>query len=121
MIERLTASDHDGALLAANAILRVDPKLPDALQAAQVAKAALYRLYDERLGPRDRVVTVTVPIEDLRFHALDAHSALLLTQVDGSRTIEDIIHSGILPKLDALRILSELFLSGLIGFPHDGV
>jgi hypothetical protein len=37
-----------------------------------------------------------------------------LSQIDGIRTIDDIIHGGILPKLDVLRVLSELYLQGIL-------
>ena len=116
MRDRLAAADHEGAFIAASTLLRIDPELPEALQTTQIAKAALYRIYDERLGSRDRVPTVIVRAEDLRCYPLDARGALVLSRLDGTRTIDDVIHSGILPKLDTLQVLSELYLQGIVGF-----
>ena len=116
MFDRLAASDYEGAFLSASALLRIDPKSSDALQAVQIAKVALYRLYDKRLGSRNRVPTLVLPTDQLRFQPLDARSLLVMSQVGGARSIDDVINSGILPKLDALRILSELYLGGIIGF-----
>jgi hypothetical protein len=114
MLERLTGADYEGAFMAANTLLRHDPRSEDALQAAQISRSELYKTYDARLGARQRVPRLAVRIEDIRSFPLDACSALVLSQVDGSRSIDDIIHGGILPKLDALRVLSELFLQGIL-------
>jgi hypothetical protein len=120
MLERLAASDYEGALMAANTLLRTDPRMDDALQAAQIARTELYHIYDGRLGPRDAVPHVVVRTEELRLYPLDARSVLVLSQVDGIRTIDDVINSGIMPKLDALRLLSELCLLSVVGFGDDG-
>jgi hypothetical protein len=114
MLERLAAADYEGAFMAANTLLRHDPRSEDALQAAQIARSELYKTYDARLGARQRVPHVAVRTEDIRSFPLDACSALVLSQIDGIRTIEDIIHGGILPKLDVLRVLSELYLQGIL-------
>jgi hypothetical protein len=114
MIERLAAADYEGAFMAANTLLRHDPRSEEASQAAQIARSELYKTYDARLGDRQRVPRVAVRTEDIRSFPLDACSALVLSQVDGSRTIDDIIHGGILPKLDVLRVLSELYLQGIL-------
>jgi hypothetical protein len=115
-LERLAAADYEGAFMAANTLLRHDPRSEDALQAAQIARSELYKTYDARLGARQRVPHVAVRTEDIRSFPLDACSALVLSQVDGIRTIDDIIHGGILPKLDVLRVLSELYLQGILAF-----
>lgn len=114
MLERLAESDYEAAFAAATTVLRDDPAMTDALQAAQIARVELYRVYGERLGSRERIPKLVVPLEDLRLYPLDAPSALVLSQVDGTRSIEDVIQSGVMPKLDALRILSDLYLRGFV-------
>lgn len=114
MMERLAAADYEGAFMAANTLLRHNPRSEDALQAAQIARSELYKTYDARLGARQRVPRLAIRTEDIRSFPLDACSALVLSQIDGARTIDAIIHGGILPKLDVLRVLSELYLQGIL-------
>lgn len=120
MMERLLEGDFEGALLAAGTMLRVDPKDPEALQAAQMSRVELFRKYDGRLGSRARVPRLLVPTDALHVYPLDTPSALVLSQVDGKRTVDDIVEGGILPKLDALRTLSELYLRGIVGVSGEG-
>ena len=47
---------------------------------------------------------------------LDFRAGYLLSRVDGVTCIRDIIESGSIPSLEALRILSELCLRRVIAF-----
>lgn len=114
MLDCLARSDPEGALMSAESVLRRDARQADALQCAQIARAELYRCYDARLGSRDLVPVCVIPSNQLGNLAIDTRAALILTQVDGRVSIDDIIHAGVLTKLDALRVLSELHLMGVL-------
>ena len=114
MIARLAESDHEGALMAAETVLRQDPRQADALQCAQIARAELYRMYDARLGPRTSIPRMRIRPDQLGSVPLDVRAALVLGQVDGRATVDQVIHAGVLTKLDSLRVLSELRLMGII-------
>jgi hypothetical protein len=115
MLERLAAGDYEGASLAADALLEYRPRDQDALDCSQIAKSELRKLYAARLGSLDRVPHVAMgPDAVFSLQSLDFRAGYLLSRVDGVSTIHEIVESGSLPSLEALRILSELFLRRVI-------
>jgi hypothetical protein len=115
MLERLASGDYEGAALAAEALLEFRPRDPDALATAQMAKSELRKLYTERLGSLDLVPHVVMGPEAIfSLRALDFRAGYLLSRVDGCSSLYEIISSGSLPSLEALRIFSELYLRRVI-------
>jgi hypothetical protein len=117
MLERLAAGDYDGAVLAAQALLEYRPRDQDALDCMQIAQGELRKTYVARLGSVDRVPHVAVgPDAIFSLQSLDFRAGYLLSRVDGMSSIHEIVESGSVPSLEALRILSELFLRRVIAF-----
>src|SRR5678815_5622659 len=114
MMERLVASDYAAALRIAEAILRRDPDNDDALQASAICKSELRSVYLARLGHGARVPRIAACAEELREIPLDPQSGLVLSLIDGRRTIDEIVAAGRVPPLEALRVLSELFLDSVV-------
>jgi hypothetical protein len=119
MLERLAASDYAGVLLAAEALLVHQPRHADALDAAQISRSELHKTYVGRLGPLHRVPRVAMGPEGLLAQSLDFRAGLLLSRVDGLTPLGEIVEASGLPKLDALRILSELVLKRAIVIDED--
>ena len=111
MLERLAVCDYDGAAIAADAILRRDPAHADARQCAEIAATELRRVYYGRLGP-GAAAPRRVAIPDVG--VLEAPMRLVLSQVDGVATVDEIVGSGLLSPQETLRILSEAYLRGLV-------
>jgi hypothetical protein len=116
MIERLAASDYAGALTAAEALLVCHPLHADALDCANIARSELRKLYVARLGSLDRVPHVEMATQGLLGLSLDFRAGLLLSRIDKHARLGDIVDACGLPKLDALRLLSEMYLQRVIGF-----
>ena len=116
MMERLAVSDYDGALRAANAVMRDSPDDEDAIQCREMARAELRKLYEARLGGSDRVPRMVARAPVLRTLDVGVGAGLIVACVDGIASVGQIAESGVLPQLEALRILSELYLSGAIAF-----
>jgi hypothetical protein len=115
MLERLAASDYQGALLAADALLEYRPRDQDALDCAQMARSELRKLYVGRIGSIDSVPHVAMgPDAIFSLKLLDFRAGYLLSRIDGLSSIREIVESGSLPSLEALGILSELFLRRVI-------
>jgi len=112
MLERLSAGDYDGTLIAARAALDVHPTNDDAQQCREMASRALRKLYVERLGMV--AGRPCVPRRVRRGRGLELQARRVLELVDGVRTIEDIVDIAKPEPLDSLRILSELALANLI-------
>jgi hypothetical protein len=112
MLERLAASDYGGTLIAAEALLVHHPLHHDALECAAIARSELRKLYLARLGSLDWVPYIVVALQGLL--GLDFRAGYLLSRIDKRASIAQIVDRSGLPELDALRILSELYLQRVI-------
>ena len=114
MLDRLAAADYVGALMAAEAVLRRRPADADALDCAEMSRSELQKLYMTRLGPLDRVPTIAMTPTEIAGLALDVVACFLMSRVDGLTTLREIsLTPGVAPG-HALRVLSELYLRGVI-------
>jgi hypothetical protein len=114
MLERLAAGDYVGALTAADALLVRQPRHGDALDCAQIARSELRKLYVARLGSLERVPHLTMGPPGLLALPLDFGAGFVLSRIDEVAALGDIVSRCGLPPLDALRILSELYLQRVI-------
>jgi hypothetical protein len=114
MLERLASSDYAGALLAAEALLVRQPAHSDALDCAQIARSELRKLYAARLGSLDRVPRLKVGPQGLLALSLDFRAGFLLSRIDERATLAEIVVTSGMPPLDALRIMSELYLQRVV-------
>jgi hypothetical protein len=117
MLERLATSDYTGALIAAQAFLERHPRDSDARDCADIARSELRKVYVARLGSLDRVPHVAMSLDGLLgVKSLDVRAAFLLSRVDGLTALSEIANGGGVPEVEALRILSELYLHRAIAF-----
>jgi hypothetical protein len=114
MLEMLVRSDYEGARMAAASVLRVDPHDTDARQCADIAASELRKLYTARLGALTRIPRPVRPRDGAPSPFIDARARLLMGSMDGVASIAQIIDAGALAPLDALRIVSELVLEGVV-------
>jgi hypothetical protein len=117
MLERLAAGDYEGARIAADALLEYRPRDTDALDCLQIAKSELRKLYAARLGSLERVPYVAMGAEALfALQSMDFRAGFLMSRIDGLATLREIVEAHSIPSLEALRILSELYLRRVIAF-----
>lgn len=114
MLERLAAGDYEASLMAAEGLLRSLPRDADALDCAEMSRAELRELYCARLGGALHRVPVIANRAALATVTLDVITAFLLARIEGVSTLQEIAFAqGMLPER-ALRVLSELYLKGVI-------
>jgi hypothetical protein len=116
MLERLAAGDYSGAFISAGALLETQPRHADALDTAQIAQSELRRLYLGRLGSMDRTPFIAAGPEALLGLSIDVHTGFVPSRIDGHTCLGDIVGGAGITSLEALRILSELFLHRVIAF-----
>ncbi|MCA9639756.1 MAG: hypothetical protein KC492_03650, partial [Myxococcales bacterium] len=75
-----------------------------ALQAALLAREALFETYCKRLAPLNRVAV----LNDTDSLSLDHDALRLLSQLDGVRTLADILDQAILGRVETARKLWQL-------------
>lgn len=114
MLEMLMRNDYEGARISAAAVLRADPANADALQCSDMAARELRKLYQARIGPLTRIPRPVRPRDGANAPFVDARARLLMGSMDGVLTAAQIVDSGALPPLDALRVVSELVLEGVV-------
>ncbi len=117
MLERLAAADYEGARIAAEALLEFRPRDRDALDCAQMAASELRKVYVARLGSLDRVAHVAIGTDAIvAQRGLDFGAGYLLSRIDGLATLRQVVEGAGVSSLEALRILSELYLRRVIAF-----
>ncbi len=108
MKDRYAVGDFTGALGLAEALLGRDPGDVEAQRYATSCRDVLSQMYLSRLGSLEQVVSVGLTPEELRWLTLDHRAGFMLSMIDGYSTIGELLDISGMPRLDALRILSQL-------------
>lgn len=119
MYDRLAHDDYAGARLVAESLLDREPDHHDALQCLDMCHTALQKLYLSRLGELDRIPQLSIEPEQLSARVTDERALQVLQLVNGLRPLGSIADAASTSRLEALRILSELFLSHVIEFEDE--
>ncbi|HEX9621546.1 MAG TPA: hypothetical protein VF989_15485 [Polyangiaceae bacterium] len=109
MKDRYATGDFTGALVIAEGILETDPNDSTALGCAQSCRDVLTQMYSARLGPLSQRISVAIRQDEIRWLSLDHRAGFLLSLVDGTLTIEELLDVSGMPRLEALRIVHGLF------------
>ncbi len=74
----------------------------------------IVRTFDAFLGPLDSQLVLAHALEELANVPLSPRAAFLLSRIDGSTTIEELLDISGMPRLEAKRYLCQLFLRGVV-------
>jgi hypothetical protein len=97
-----------------NALLRCDPGHRRARDLKRENERRLEAQYLTRLRSLEGVPAIVLGDEQLVWHNLDATKGFVLSQVDGTLTVRDLIDLMHLPRLQTLELLSELVSDGIL-------
>jgi hypothetical protein len=114
MNDRFALGDFTGALRAAELLLGQDPNDAEAMQVATVSRDRLVSFYLARLGGLGAVLELKVAGAEVRWLGLDHRAGFLLSCVDGTTTVEEIVDVSGMPKHEALRLLVEVLEGGAV-------
>ncbi|APR75079.1 TPR domain protein [Minicystis rosea] len=114
MQQRFEAKNYGGALVLAESVLISDPDHTGAKRTADSCRELLGEKYLGSLGGRRSVPRVAMPPEEMRFLSLDHRAGFLLSFIDGSMSVEEVLDVSSMPELEALRIMFELRQQGVI-------
>jgi hypothetical protein len=114
MEELYALDDLTGALRHAELILGRTPDSEQARRCAANCRSRLIQLYSSKIGRLDRVVVLALGDSQLRWLGLDHRSGFLLSRVDGFSTLEELLDVCGMPRLEALKTLSDLLERGAI-------
>lgn len=79
------------------------------------SRANLLKMYEAKIGSLDQVPKVLVSSEEVIWLNLNHRAGFILSQVDGTVSYEDLISLSGMPRLDTVRILTELLDQNVIG------
>jgi hypothetical protein len=108
LAEKFFAADYPGALALAEHLASLDPTDGSARDFAEECRRMLERAYAARLGSLDRVPVLAVGMHELRGRSLDNQAGFLLSRIDGVSTLEALLDVCAMPRLDALRLVTQL-------------
>ena len=114
MVDRFELGDFTGALSLAETLLEIDRTDAEARRIADTSRTRLRAIYIGRLGALDQVPVMMIPHAELRWLALDHRAGFVLSLVDGTSTIEEIIDVSTMPQLEVLRTLYNLLSQSVI-------
>ncbi|MFW6067826.1 MAG: hypothetical protein ACOC97_05755 [Myxococcota bacterium] len=120
MRERFALDDFSGALRAAELLLGRDPDHAEARRYADGSRHKLEQHLSSRLGGLAGRPVVAVRSSEVRWLGLDHRAGFLLSRIDGEHTVEDILDVSGMPRLEALKVLSELLEAGAIRIDGNG-
>ncbi len=109
MKDRYAMGDFTGALVVAEGMLEQNADDIDAQRYAQSCRDVLTQMYSARLGALSQRVRVAVPSDQIRWLSLDHRAGFVLSLIDGSSTVEELLDISGMNRLDALRILYTLY------------
>lgn len=125
MSDRYALGDYTGALRVAELLLGRNPSDLTAQRCAESSRERLMQLYSARVaalcgraGGRlgAQVPRVAVPEQEIRWLGLDHRQGFLLSRLDGSVTIDDLVDLSGMTRLDVMRTLVELLEAKAIRF-----
>jgi len=106
--------DYERALEIAEAALAVVPLHVEARAWAARCKDALEQHYLATVGSLTSVPSIAVSERELRVFGLDHSAGFIVAQIDGITNVETILDVCGMPRLTALRILSDLAARGIV-------
>ncbi len=109
MKDRYAMGDFTGALVVAESLLDANPEDEQAARYAESCRDVLTQMYSARLGPSDQTVVVAVPPDQIRWLSLDHRAGFLLSMIDGTSSIDEILDVSGMARLEAMRILFMLY------------
>ncbi len=116
MKDRIALGDYTGALDIAEELLAESPADAEVRATIETCRGVLKNMYITRIGQLDRVPTVIVSRDELRWLSIDHRAGFVLSLVDGISTVEMLLDVSGMPELDTLRILSELGQQRILAF-----
>lgn len=112
--DRLDALDYAGALTAAERFHQAEPDNELAERWVALCRKALGRAYRARLGSGDDAPRLVVGFEEITKLDLDSVAAFVVSRIDGTTTLDELVDVAALPQLDVLRLVFELVQRGVV-------
>jgi hypothetical protein len=107
-------SDVDRAVTAVDLALSEDPNSALAQKLIHRNREAIMNAFQAFLGDLQRPPSLSRPLHELGSAPISPRAAFLLSRVDGTLSLDEILDVSGMPRLEAYRYLCQLFLRGIL-------
>lgn len=107
-------SDLDRAVAAVDLALSEDPNSALAQKLIHRNRDTIMTVFQAFLGDLNRQPILTRPLHELASSPISPRAAFLLSRVDGSLSLDEILDVSGMPRLEAYRYLCQLILRGIL-------
>jgi len=118
LLERATAwgqrADLDRSVTAVDLALSEDPNSALAQKLIQRNRDTIMNAFQGFLGDLQRTPVLARPLHELGSAPISPRAAFLLSRVDGTLSLDEILDVSGMPRLEAYRYLCQLFLRGIL-------
>lgn len=108
------SGDQITAIEAVELAFTIDSESAASQMAIHRHRDLIIEIFERFLGDQARLPTLTVPIHELAKLDIDSRGAFLLSRIDGSLTIEEILDVAGMATLDAYRYLCKMLARGIL-------
>ena len=107
-------SELDKAVAAVDLALSEDPNSALAQKLIHRHRDAIMTVFQGFLGDLERQPVLARPLHELGTAPISPRAAFLLSRIDGNVTLDEILDISGMPRLEAYRLLCQLFLRGIL-------
>jgi hypothetical protein len=107
-------NDFDRAVTAVDLALSEDPNSALAQKLIHRNREAIMNAFQAFLGDLQRTPSLARPLHELGSAPISPRAAFLLSRVDGTLSLDEILDVSGMPRLEAYRYLCQLFLRGIL-------
>ena len=107
-------TDLDRAVAAVDLALSEDPNSALAQKLIHRNRDAIMGVFQSFLGDLNRQPILARPLHELGAAPISPRAAFLLSRVDGTLSLDEVLDVSGMPRLEAYRYLCQLFLRGIL-------
>jgi hypothetical protein len=113
-IEYSAGQDLDRAVTAADLALSEDPNSALGQKLITRNKDTIMHVFQAYIGDLERMPQLARPLHELASAPISPRAAFLLSRIDGTLTIDELLDVSGMPRMEAYRHLCQLFLRGIL-------
>jgi hypothetical protein len=113
-IEYSAAHDLERAVAAADLALSEDPNSVLGQKLITRNKDTIMHVFQAFIGDLERMPQLAKPLHELASAPISPRAAFLLSRIDGTLTIDELLDVSGMPRMEAYRHLCQLFLRGIL-------
>jgi len=118
LLERATRWNDDGevdrAVAAVDLAMSEDPNSVFAQKLLTRNRDTIMAIFQSFIGDSQRQPHLTKPLHELQNAPISPRAAFLLSRIDGTLTIDELLDVSGMPRMEAYRYLCQLLLRGIL-------